>query len=138
MFYGKGDQKDMLSVIKSHSSEKFVYPCSDIRKPEIPDFLNKHKIQFSEAVIYKTVSADLSDLSDVYYDIIVFFSPADIKSLFDNFPDFQQNKTRIAAFGSATALAIKEANLTLNIPAPTPETPSMVMALEKYIQTVNK
>ncbi len=138
VFYGKGDQKDMLSVIKSHSGEKFVYPCSDIRKPEIPDFLNKHKIQFSEAIIYKTVSADLSDLSDVYYDIIVFFSPADIKSLFDNFPDFQQNKTRIAAFGSATALAIKEANLTLNIPAPTPETPSMVMALEKYIQTVNK
>ena len=50
--------------------------------------------------MYRTVNADLSDLEDVFYDVIAFFSPADIKSLFDNFPDFEQNDTRIAGWGA--------------------------------------
>ena len=138
VFYGKGDQKELLQLIKNHSSENYLYPCSDIRKPEIPDFLKKNKIKFREAVLYKTVSSDLSDLSNVNYDIIVFYSPADVKSLFDNFPDFKQNNTRIAGFGATTAKAILDAKLRLDIPAPTPETPSMVMALEKYVVAASK
>lgn len=138
VFFGNGSEKDLLQIIKGHAKENYLFPCSDIRKPEIPDFLTEHKLKFKEAVLYKTVSADLSDLADVYYDIIVFYSPADIKSLFENFPDFQQNKTRIAAWGATTARAIEEAGLMLNIPAPTPEAPSMTMALESYIQLVNK
>lgn len=138
IFYGNGTEKDLLNTIKNHASENYLFPCSDIRKPEIPDFLNQQKIQFKEAVLYKTVSADLSDLADVYYDIIVFYSPADIKSLFENFPDFKQNNTRIAAWGGTTAKAIEDASLLLNIPAPTPEAPSMTMALENYIVSVNK
>ncbi len=137
IFFANGTEVDFLNLLKTHSKEKFVYPCSDIRKPEILDFLTKNNISFSQAVLYKTVSADLSDLADVYYDIIVFYSPADIKSLFENFPDFMQNKTRIAAWGSSTARAIQEANLVLNIPAPTQEAPSMIMALERYILSVN-
>jgi uroporphyrinogen-III synthase len=138
IFYGNGSEKELLSIIKNHSGENYIYPCSDIRKPEIPDFLNANKIRFREAVLYRTVSADLSHLAEVFYDIIVFYSPADIKSLFENFPDFRQNNTRIAAWGATTAKAIEEASLVLNIPAPTPEAPSMTMALENYIQTVNK
>ncbi len=138
VFYGKGTEKDLLDLIKSHSDENFLFPCSDIRKPEVPDFLTKNNIKFREAIIYKTVSADLSDLADVYYDILVFFSPADIKSLFENFPDFKQNNTRIAAFGGSTARAVEEAGLVLNIPAPTPESPSMTGAMEKYIVAANK
>lgn len=138
IFFANGTEVDFLNLLKTHAKEKFVYPCSDIRKPEIPDFLTKNNISFSQAVLYKTVSADLSDLADVYYDIIVFYSPADIKSLFENFPDFMQNKTRIAAWGSSTAKAIQEANLVLNIPAPTQEAPSMIMALERYILSVNQ
>ena len=77
-------------------------------------------------------------MANVYYDVIVFFSPADIKSLFDNFPDFKQNDTRIAGFGATTDEAIREAGLENNIPAPTPESASMVSALEKYILKANK
>lgn len=138
IFYGNGSEQELLTIIKNHSSEKYIFPCSDIRKPSIPDFLDKNKIKYAEAVLYKTVSADLSDLADVYYDIIVFYSPADIKSLFENFPDFIQKDTRIAAWGTTTAQAIDDAKLALNIPAPTPEAPSMTMALENYIVQANK
>jgi uroporphyrinogen-III synthase len=79
----------------------------------------------------------LSDLADVFYDILVFFSPADIKSLYDNFPDFKQNLTRIAGFGDSTQKAILEHELILDIPAPTPDAPSMVAALETYIKRAN-
>lgn len=138
VFYGKGNEKEFLAEIKKHPHENYLFPCSDIRKNTIPDFLTEHNIQYKEAIFYRTITSDLSDLANVYYDVIVFFSPADIKSLFDNFPDFQQNNTRIAGFGVTTDEAIREAGLINNIPAPTPESPSMVTALEKYIIKANK
>jgi uroporphyrinogen-III synthase len=80
------------------------------------------------------VISDLSDLEDVFYDILVFFSPSGIKSLFKNFPDFKQNDTKIAVFGNTTVKAAEEAGLKVDIAAPTKETPSMTMALEKFIE----
>lgn len=137
MFYGKGREPEFLHLIKNHSKEKFLFPCSNIRQDSIPNFLEQHKIRYTEAVMYRTVNADLSDLADVYYDIIVFYSPADIKSLFDNFPSFVQNETKIAGWGKSTNIAIEEAKLVNNIPAPNPDAPSMVGALENYIMKVN-
>ena len=137
MFFGKGRIPEFLTLVKNHAKEKFLFPCSNIRADVIPDFLEEHKIKYTEAIMYKTVNADLSDLADVYYDIICFFSPADIKSLFDNFPDFVQNNTRLAGWGKTTHQAIEEAGLTNNIPAPSPDAPSMVAALENYILQVN-
>ena len=95
-------------------------------------------MEWKEAIFYRTVISDLSDLADVYYDILVFFSPSGIESLFHNFPDFKQNDTRIAVFGNTTIKAVEEHGLRVDISAPTPETPSMTMALEKYIRDVNK
>ena len=138
VFYGKGTEKEFLAEIKKHAIENYLFPCSDIRKNTIPDFLREHNIENKEAIFYKTITSDLSDLADVYYDVIVFFSPADIKSLFDNFPDFEQKDTRIAGFGATTDDAIRDAGLINNIPAPTPESASMVSALEKYIIKANK
>ncbi len=138
VFYGKGTTKDLLDVLKAHPKENYIFPCSDVRSPIVSDFLKKHKIKFRESILYKTVASDLSDLTHVNYDVIVFFSPSDIRSLFENFPDFEQNNTRIAGFGNATKKAITDANLEVNIPAPTPETPSMVMAIEKYILETKK
>jgi uroporphyrinogen-III synthase len=84
------------------------------------------------------VVSDLSDLQNVFYDVLVFFSPSGIESLFQNFPDFKQNTTRIAAFGNSTVNAVTEAGLKCDIEAPTSETPSMTMALDKYIKQANK
>ncbi len=130
-------ESDFFNLILNHKTEKYLFPCSDIRKKTIPEFFAKHKLQFVESVMYKTVSADLSDLENVFYDMIVFFSPADIKSLFENFPDFKQNKTRLAAFGESTHRAIAEYKLECNIPAPTKQYPSIVSAIEAYIKKAN-
>ncbi len=138
MLTSKGNEKDFLTLFKTHKKEKFLFPCSDIRKPSIPDYFTQNEFDFTEVIIYRTVSSDLSDLENVFYDVIVFFSPADIKSLFDNFPGFVQNKTRIAGFGSSTQQAIEEHNLILDIPAPAVNIPSMVAALEDYLSRVNK
>jgi uroporphyrinogen-III synthase len=137
IFSGLKDTKDLLEIIKKHKNEKFLFPCSDIRKSDIPDFLRENGFNFTEAIMYHTVAADLSDLKNVYYDILAFFSPSGINSLFVNFPEFKQNNTRIAAFGPTTARAVKDADLILDIEAPLPNAPSMTGALELYIKIAN-
>jgi len=136
MFFGKGREPEFLKLVKTHPKEKYLFPCSDIRKDSIPNFLTENNIEYTEAIMYRTVNADLSDLENVFYDVIAFFSPADIKSLFDNFPDFKQNNTRIAGWGASTNKAIEEAQLVNNIPAPTPDSPSMTAAIEAYIKAM--
>jgi uroporphyrinogen-III synthase len=138
IFYGKSSINDLIDVIKKHKKEKFLLPCSDIHKQEIADTLNDHKIEFTKAIMYRTVCSDLSDLADVNYDMLVFFSPSGITSLLKNFPEFKQNKTRIAAFGSTTNKAVEDAKLKVNVMAPVPEAPSMTMAIEQYLKKVNK
>lgn len=138
IFHGKQSFADMMDVIKKHKDDKFLLPCTDIANVEGAELLEKAKIRYAKAVIYKTVCSDLSDLANVNYDVIVFFSPSGVKSLFQNFPDFKQNLTRIAAFGATTAKAVEDANLYVDIKAPNPQAPSMTMALEQYITAVNK
>ncbi len=137
IFAGLKDTKDLLEIIKKHKNEKFLFPCSDIRKNDIPDFLKDNGYQYTEAIIYHTVAANLSDLKNVYYDILAFFSPSGINSLFVNFPDFKQNNTRIAAFGATTAKAVRDAGLVLDIEAPLPNAPSMTGAIELYVKKAN-
>lgn len=138
VFTGKGTEVELLNVVKAHPEEKYLFPCSDWRKPDIEKFMKKNKFQYKESLFYRIVSSDLSDLTHVNYDIIVFFSPADIRSLFENFPKFKQNKTLIASFGATTSKAIVDAKLTVNISAPSVQYPSMVMALDKFIEANNK
>jgi uroporphyrinogen-III synthase len=138
IFYGNGKFSDLINVMKKHKDEKFLVPLSDIHKQEIPELLDKGNFNYTKAILYRTVSSDLSDLREVNYDILVFFSPSGIKSLFQNFPDFKQNETRIACFGPTTAQAVHEAGLRLDIEAPTAQAPSMTMALEQYIKKANK
>jgi uroporphyrinogen-III synthase len=138
IFHGKQTFADLIDIIKKHKEEKFLLPCSDIHKDEVPDILDQNKINYTKAVLYRTVCSDLSDLANVNYDVLVFFSPSGIKSLFQNFPKFKQNTTRIAAFGPTTAKAVEEAGLRLDIHAPQPNAPSMTMALEQYIKKENK
>ncbi len=138
IFHGKATINELIDIIKKHKEDKFLYPCTDVHKEDIPEILDKHKIVYSKAVLYRTVCSDLSDLAEVFYDVLVFFSPSGITSLYKNFPKFQQNKTRIAAFGPATAKAVEEAGLRLDIHAPKVGAPSMTMALEDYIKAANK
>ena len=138
IYFGKQRFADLIDTIKKHKNETFLLPSSDLLKPVIPQLLDDNKINYTRAILYKTVCSDLSDLEDVLYDILVFFSPSGIKSLFQNFPDFVQNDTRIAAFGQTTVKAVAEAGLKVNIEAPSLKAPSMSMALEQYIKSANK
>lgn len=134
IFFGKQTIDELAEIMKKHKEEKFLLPCTDILRDNIPDTLEKHLLQFTKVILYRTVAADLSDLEYVYYDMLVFFSPGGIESLFKNFPDFQQNETIIAAFGPTTAGAVVKHNLRLDIHAPHPKAPSMVGAIELFIK----
>ena len=136
--YGNKTISDLANIISKNPTGKFLLPSSDKLKPEIPAALNKIGIDWKSATFFKTKISDLSDLKDVYYDILVFYSPSGIESLYQNFPDFEQNDTRIAVYGKSTVEAAKEKGLRIDIMAPTPETPSMTMALQKYIREANK
>jgi uroporphyrinogen-III synthase len=138
IFTGSKTAQDLIEILKKHKNEKYVFPCSNIRKNDIPDFLTENGYKFSEAVIYETVASDLSDLAKVDYDMIAFFSPSGINSLMVNFPNFKQNNTRIAAFGPTTAQAVIDAGLILDIQAPMPNAPSMTGAIEVYIKEANR
>lgn len=137
IFTGERTASDLLAVMKKHKSEKFIFPCSNIRTNDIPDFLTENEYEWSEAIIYRTISSNLSDLDDVTYDLIAFFSPSGIESLLENFPDFKQNNTRIAAFGPTTSKAVTDAGLILDIQAPLPNAPSMTGAIEVYVKQAN-
>jgi uroporphyrinogen-III synthase len=138
IYVGTRTFDDLMPLIKKHKTEKFLLPCSDMVKDTLLIELDNLNVQWKKAVLFKTVISDLSDLEDVFYDVLVFFSPSGIKSLFQNFPGFKQKNTRIAVFGNTTVKAAEEAGLKIDIEAPTKETPSMTMALEKYIKTANK
>lgn len=138
IFTGSRTAEDLIEILKKHKNEKYLFPCSSIRKEDIPSFLEDNGYDYSEAVIYETVASDLSDLDNVFYDIIAFYSPSGINSLFVNFPDYKQNDTRMAVFGPTTAKAATDANLVLDIEAPQPNAPSMTGALELYIKKANK
>jgi uroporphyrinogen-III synthase len=138
IFYGDSKFSELVDIIKKHMDEKYLVPLSHVHKPEIPQLLDEAKVNYTRAILYKTITSDLSDLKDVNYDILVFYSPSGITSLFQNFPDFQQNEIKIASFGPSTAKAVEEAGLRLDIQAPNPQAPSMTMALEQFIKNINK
>lgn len=138
IFVGGRTIRDMIPMFKKHSGDRFLLPSADKLKDDILSVLDSVNVKYTRGIFYKTVISDLSDLEDVKYDMLVFFSPSGIKSLFHNFPDFVQGETRIAGFGPTTHKAIKDHNLRLDCAAPTPEAPSMTAAISLYIKEANK
>ncbi|MFN5182717.1 MAG: uroporphyrinogen-III synthase [Bacteroidota bacterium] len=139
IFYGHQTIQDLVDVIKKHREERFLLPVSDVHREQIVDFLDKLEVKYSKATFYRTVSSDLSDMKGkLDYDLVVFFTPAGIRSLRKNFPGLKQGSMRIAAFGYNTAQAVQQNGYRLDIHAPTPQAPSMTMALEHYIKEANK
>ena len=137
IFTGNKTAADLFDLIRKHKNEKFLFPCSNIRGNDIPDFMDTSGLHLTEAIMYETVPADLSDLNINSFDIIAFFSPSGVNALRHNFPDFEQNGIRMAAFGPTTARAVSEAGFILDIEAPLPNAPSMAGALELYIKEAN-
>jgi len=134
IFHVDQDVSQMLDLIKKHKTEKYLLPCSNTFNPELTALLDATKIDYKTAVLYRTLPDEMRDVLDLAkYDLIVFFSPQGIKSLFYNWPEFVQGDKLIGAFGATTAQAAAESGLVVNIPAPTISAPSMAMAIDAYI-----
>lgn len=139
IFFGHGTILDLVDVIRKNKDEKFLLPASDVTKEQIVDFLDELKITYTKATFYRTVSANLSDIKSLNdFDMLVFFTPAGIKSLKQNFPNFKQGSTRIAAFGHVAAQTVKDLGYRLDIFAPNPQNPSMSGAIDAYVKEANK
>jgi uroporphyrinogen-III synthase len=137
VFYGAdGTNKSLFDVINKHkTNEKFLYVCSENQQDsEVTGWLKSNNCVFSLAFMYRTVSSDVQQiLTTTEFDVICFFTPSGVKSLFDNVPKYKQNGTVIGAFGNNTTKAVEEAGLTLTIKAPQPQSPSMVAALDHFL-----
>jgi uroporphyrinogen-III synthase len=136
VFFGTtGKMDDLLPTMVKHKTEKYLVPMSDVHNDAISKLLDSKKLQHTECVMYKTVSNDFTEeeIKTFDYDMLVFFSPAGIESLTKNFPDFNQGDIAIATFGPATAKAVHDAGLRLDLEAPTEKYPSMTGALQHYL-----
>ncbi|MDP5172070.1 MAG: uroporphyrinogen-III synthase [Bacteroidia bacterium] len=129
---------DLLPLIQKYKKEKYLFPCSDVTRNQLTGEIESLGIEVVESVMYRTVASDLSDLENIFYDMICFYSPTGIQSLYKNFPDFKQNNTRIAVFGKTTADEAELAGLRLDVVAPQPEQPSMTAAIEAYLKTTGQ
>ncbi len=138
VFYGDGTQQGMLDEILRHKDDgKYLMPCADNHKNEVAEWMKKNKLQFAEAVIFKTVPALLNEKEVLGFDLIAFFSASAVQAFRQNFPALEQKKLRIAVFGPLTQQAAKEAGLRVDVAAPAPEMPSMAMAIDKYLAGTN-
>ncbi len=129
IYVGKKEFSDLLPILKKYKDEQFLLPGSDTHKPEISKALDDLKLKWERGIFYRTVHSDLSGMKDINYDILAFFSPAGIESLFKNFPDFTQKKTRIAVYGDSTLKAAENAGLTIDIKAPKPVTTTRLLSI---------
>jgi uroporphyrinogen-III synthase len=138
VFYGAdGTNKCLFEVINKHKeNERFLYPCSENQQDnEIVNWLKNNKCEFATPYMYRTISNDVREMLDSKaFDVICFFTPSGVKSLLENYPSYKQNGTLIGAFGNNTSRAIEDAGLNLHIKAPEPQVPSMVAALERFLQ----
>ena len=139
IFFGAtGKIEDLIPSIVKHKTEKYLVPMSDVHNDDIKNLLDKHNVQHTEVVMYRTVSNDFGEGEEFDYDMLVFFSPAGVSSLKKNFPDFDQKNIKIGTFGSTTAQAVRDAGLRLDLEAPTVQAPSMTAALDMFIKENNK
>lgn len=137
VFFGNtGKIDDLLPTMVKHKAEKYLVPMSDVNSGSVASLLESKKLNHRECVMYRTVSNDFTpqEVKDFDYDMLVFFSPSGIESLTKNFPEFDQGKVAIATFGPATAKAVRDAGLRLDLEAPSTQYPSMTAALQHYLE----
>jgi uroporphyrinogen-III synthase len=138
VFFGQRTIQDLAPTLKKHrSKEKFLLPTGNLGAAFVSKYMDDNNFDWQPALMYRTVSSDLSDLEDVFYDILIFYSPLGINSLYENFPTFEQKQTRLAVAGSKTTKACVDRGLTVNIAPEPPKVPSMEMALDNYLKQSN-
>lgn len=134
IFFGGRRFPEVVELMKKHKKENFLLPTADILKPIVPNSLDAAGIIYTRTMLFRTVVSDLSDLENVFYDMLVFYSPAGIDSLYQNFPEFKQNNTKVAVFGETTKKAAIAKGIKIDVAAPDPKVPSMTGAIDLFIR----
>lgn len=129
---------DLMPFFEKHSTEKYLNVTSDVRNEEVMTILENIEIECNHAVMYQSVSNEISPKELKEYDMMIFFSPVGVKSLFENDPKFKQGDIQIGCFGTSTAAAIKENGLRVDLEAPSKDFPSMTMALDHFLKDMKK
>lgn len=137
-FSATGKMDGLSAALTKHNKEKFIVPVSDVHTEDLTAVLDEKKVSYTKAVMYRTVSNDITEQEILSYDMLVFFSPSGIVSLFKNAPNFKQEEIAIGCFGASTAKAVRDAGLRLDCEAPLPGVPSMTAALESFIKENHK
>jgi len=138
IFHGNNSFSELIESIKKHKSEVFLLPCSESYNQEVLKILDENNINYTRTEVYRNIPDDLANMKLQNYDMLVFFSPSGIKSLFYNFPKFKQNSTIIATFGETTRQEAKKAGLKVSVEAPNTKAPSMTMAIDQFLEKQNK
>ncbi len=135
IFFGDGTPNSILGLIGSkHKGENFLIATAESSsKDAVTKLFETQNYAFETAVFVKPVSQDLKAVDLHKYDVIVLFNPADVKSLYENQPDFKQENIKFVSYGRSVVSAMEEAGLSIEISAPTPEAPSVAKALEIYL-----
>ena len=136
IFHGNtGKLDDLIPSLSKHNKENYLYIVSDVHKETVnAEMLDKAKIHYTKAVMYRTVSNDFTPEEAFDYDMLLFFSPAGIDSLMKNFPSFNQGEICIGCLGASTAKAVEAAGLRLDIEAPSPKAPSITAAVDLFLK----
>ena len=135
IFYGNGTPSSVIDLIgPKHKDEKFLIATSDSSNVDtLTRLFQAQGLDYTTSVFVKSVPQDLKDVDLESYDLVVFYNPADLKSLYANFPEFKPGNARFVTFGKQIVKAMEEAGLPVEIQAPTPEAPSVARALELYL-----
>ena len=135
IFFANGQFKDFMELILKHKGEKLLLILSEPHKPELPQTMEKLKLNFHKVILSRTVASDLSDIDIHQYDLLAFYSPSEITSLTTTFGT--ENLPKIVTFGDGTARAAIASGLTVSAMAPTPQAPSMTKAIDLFISKIN-
>lgn len=139
VFFGTSARmSDLVPILNKHTVEKYLFVAPEVVNEETLSALDSSKIKYAKAIMYRTVSNDFGPEEEFNYDMLLFFSPLGVQSLLKNFPDFKQEEIQIGSFGTTTATAVKDLGLRLDLEAPTPQFPSMTMALDAFLKDIAK
>ncbi len=131
-----GKFEDLIPILQKHHKEKYLFAVSDVNKDVLAN-LERSKLQYTRAVMYRTVPNNFGPDEAFDYDMLVFFSPEGIKALQTNFPDFNQGDIRIATFGLTTAKAVADSGLRLDLDGSMSPTKSIAATIDAYIAEQN-
>ena len=138
IFYGTGTPESVVALIgPKHKDEKFLIAMSDTSSGDaLTSLFDAHHLHYATGVFVKSVSQDLSGMNLHDYDMMVLYNPADLRSLQENFPDFEQGDIKLVSYGRSVVKPLEEAGLRIDVKAPSPEAPSVASAIEQYLSSL--